>query len=175
MGRIRGSNTGPENVLRSALWKRGLRYRVNARTPVGRPDVVVARRKLAVFIDGCFWHGCPDHYVRPRSRAEFWSEKLVENVERDIRQVAHLEELGWRVVRIWEHEVYETLTVVVDRILSDDDHQPTPSWRVGRVEALDETGTRERRHLRELRALEADRFVEQDRHTRKWKKPTRPA
>ena len=168
MGRIRGTNTQPETVLRSALWKRGLRYRVNAKTPVGRPDVVVASKKLAVFIDGCFWHGCPLHYVRPRTRDEFWSAKLAENLARDMRQVDELEALGWRVVRVWEHEVFTNLDGVVDRILAASDALNVVSWRLFRVEPLDEQGTRERRHLRELRGLAADRFEEQARHTKKW-------
>ena len=168
MGRIRGTNTEPETVLRSALWKRGLRYRVHAKTPVGRPDVVVASKKLAVFIDGCFWHGCPLHYVRPRTRDEFWSAKLAENLARDMRQVDELEALGWRVVRVWEHEVFTNLDGVVDRILAASDALNVVSWRLFRVEPLDEQGTRERRHLRELRGLAADRFEEQARHTKKW-------
>lgn len=176
MGRIRGKNTEPETLLRSALWARGLRYRVNSKTPVGRPDVVVASKKLAVFIDGCFWHGCPQHYVRPRTRDEFWSAKLAENVARDLRQVDELEALGWRVVRVWEHEVFTNIDGVVDRVLAATDPLNVVSWRLVRVEPLDEAGTRERRHLRELRGLAPDRFEEQARHTKKWTvpKPPRP-
>lgn len=171
MSRIRGTSTEPETVLRSALWKRGLRYRVNAKTPVGRPDVVVESKKLAVFIDGCFWHGCPLHYVRPRTRDEFWSAKLAENVARDMRQVDELEALGWRVVRVWEHEVFTNLDGIVERILASSDALNVVSWRLHRVEPLNDEGTVERRHLRELRGLAPDRFEEQPRHTRKWSVP----
>ncbi|HYO69174.1 MAG TPA: very short patch repair endonuclease, partial [Archangium sp.] len=79
MSRIRGKDTSPERLLRSALWRAGLRFRLQSRTPYGRPDVVFSKARVAVFIDGCFWHGCPDHYVRPRTRNDFWSSKLLEN------------------------------------------------------------------------------------------------
>src|SRR5689334_1387580 len=98
MSRIRGSNTSPERLLRLALWRRGYRYRLHARTPVGAPDIVFGRRKVAVFVDGCFWHGCPEHYVRPRTRNAFWDAKLDENFKRDRRQTLALIQAGWRVL-----------------------------------------------------------------------------
>ena len=101
MSRIRGRNTRPERRLRQALWAAGLRYRKHAKTPVGRPDLVFVGPRVAVFVDGCFWHGCPRHYVRPRSRTDFWSRKLRENVDRDRRQTLELHVRGWTVVRIW--------------------------------------------------------------------------
>ncbi|RKI15392.1 very short patch repair endonuclease [Corallococcus sp. AB030] len=116
MARIRGTNTSPELTLRRALWARGLRYRLHERTPAGRPDVVFSASRVAVFIDGCFWHGCPLHYARPRSREEFWSAKLVENVERDARQAVLLEAAGWQVVRLWEHEIITELESAVERV-----------------------------------------------------------
>ncbi|GHH04173.1 hypothetical protein GCM10012319_73440 [Comamonas sp. KCTC 72670] len=118
MARIRGTDTSPEVALRRALWARGLRYRLHSRTPAGRPDVVLTTRRIAVFIDGCFWHGCPLHYARPRSREGFWSGKLAGNIDRDARQSALLEAGGWRVVRLWEHEVIEELASVVARVES---------------------------------------------------------
>jgi DNA mismatch endonuclease (patch repair protein) len=177
MQRIKGSNTEPELLLRRALWHRGLRYRVGGKTPAGRPDIVFASHKIAIFIDGCFWHGCPEHYVRPRSKVEFWAKKLEENTARDSRQVLELESKGWKVIRIWEHDVFEQLDAAADSIvaqLSDGEDIRSPSWRVWRVAALDETGTFERRHLRELRGLAAERYVDQARHTRKWKRKTTP-
>jgi len=105
MSRIKGSNTKPETLLRKALWSLGVRYRLGVRIGRMRPDLVFKKAKLAVFVDGCFWHGCPEHYTPPRSRAGFWAKKLKENVERDIRQTLELERAGWRVLRIWEHQV----------------------------------------------------------------------
>ena len=171
MGRIRSRDTEPETLLRAALWARGLRYRLNARTPVGKADIVVPGKKLAVFIDGCFWHGCPDHYVRPRSRADFWAAKLLENTTRDIRQTAALEALGWRAVRVWEHDVHESLPTVVEEVLTAIGPAGRLAWRVYQVDEDETDPAMERRHLRELRGLAADRVVNQRRHTRKWRRP----
>jgi DNA mismatch endonuclease (patch repair protein) len=175
MGRIRSRDTEPETLLRAAQWARGLRYRLNARTPVGKADIVVPGQKLAVFIDGCFWHGCPDHYVRPRSRADFWAAKLLENTTRDIRQTAALEALGWRAVRVWEHDVHESLPAVVEEILIPAGPNGRLAWRVFQVDEHEADPKIERRHLRELRSLAVDRVVEQQRHTRKWKRPPKIA
>lgn len=115
MAKIRGANTGPELRLRSALWRAGLRYRVHARLP-GRPDIVFTRSKLAVFIDGCFWHGCPLHAVRPKTNAKFWTMKIERNKQRDRIVAALLSSLGWRTIRVWEHDVANRLPRVVARI-----------------------------------------------------------
>jgi DNA mismatch endonuclease Vsr len=103
----RGKNTGPELALRGCLHRRGLRYLVNA-NPLdeGRTtaDVVFPRDQVAVFLDGCFWHGCPEHY-RPATRnADFWDKKISGNRTRDTRTTEKLMAAGWTVVRIWEHD-----------------------------------------------------------------------
>lgn len=173
MSRIRWKNTDPEIRLRSALWRIGLRYRLHAETPAGRPDVVFPGKQLAVFIDGCFWHGCPKHYVRPRSRAEFWASKLLTNVERDRTQTLELEARGWRVVRVWEHEVYENLEEVVRRIQSSvrgRDLEAMPDWRVFRVDEIDEVSRQERRYLQQLRCPEIRQVEEGRRITTKWRR-----
>lgn len=136
MARISGVNTTPELIVRRLLWASGLRYRIHARTPGGRPDLVFTRQKMVVYIDGCFWHGCPDHYVRPQSRQEFWDRKLSENVERDRKQVTALVDAGWRVLRFWEHEVRQTPVRVTTAILACAQGGPRryrPAWRVVRV------------------------------------------
>lgn len=175
MSRIKGKNTTPERVLRSALWRVGLRYRLHTRTPVGKPDVVFAQKRVAVFIDGCFWHGCPEHYVRPRSREPFWKQKLKENFERDRRQTLELEALGWRVVRVWEHEVFETPAEVVARVQSalESPHwSPRDDWRVVQVDSVDEATRLERRSLIPLRAAGPVRDVVGRRVTAKWRRPS---
>lgn len=113
MARIRGKDTKPEMLLRKELWKRGFRYRVNHRICSVRPDLVFIGSRLAVFIDGCFWHGCPVHYVRPKTRSEFWSAKLKQNVMRDSMQTLRLEESGWSVLRFWEHEIKDEMDGVI--------------------------------------------------------------
>jgi DNA mismatch endonuclease, patch repair protein len=113
MARIRSKDTTPERQLRSALWSAGLRFRIHFKTPAGRPDIVFPRAKLSVIVDGSFWHGCPTHYSLPRTRQPFWSDKLEQNISRDLRQGIELQNHGWRVLRIWEHEVKDDIDSVV--------------------------------------------------------------
>lgn len=103
----RSAETRPEIALRSALHRLGLRFRKNARPQHDlrmRADIVFPKRRLAVFVDGCFWHGCPSHGKRPRTNAGYWEQKIDRNMARDRRDDALLEEAGWRVLRVWEHE-----------------------------------------------------------------------
>jgi DNA mismatch endonuclease (patch repair protein) len=174
MSRIRGKDTSPELLLRRALWAAGLRYRVHYRTPAGRADLALVKARLAIYIDGCFWHGCPEHYVRPRSRVEFWGGKLRENVERDRRQTLRLEEAGWRSCRLWEHEVFEELPAVVRRIESlaqTAGPPPEVSWRVIQAEAIARSDKLERWTLQDLRDATVERVIERVRTTDKWKMP----
>jgi DNA mismatch endonuclease, patch repair protein len=173
MSRIRGRNTATELALRKALWNSGLRYRLHQRIEGARPDIVFPRERLAVFVDGCFWHGCPEHYVRPRSRNDFWAEKLRTNVLRDHRQTIHLERDGWTILRFWEHEVACELPRIseqVKRALRADSSRRLveTSWVVAAVEPLDDQGSFERRYLQDLRDPDRVRVVERERTTRKW-------
>jgi DNA mismatch endonuclease (patch repair protein) len=176
MSRIKGQNTKPEMILRSALWSAGLRYRVQGETPSGKPDITFPTKKVAVFMDGCFWHGCPLHYVRPCSHSERWAAKLRLNVERDRRQTLALEAQGWKVIRLWEHEVYEALSAIVKLIeLAAKGMEPAYSldWRVIAVEKVEEGSLIERRHYQQLRDPEATRVEEGRRITAKWRRPCR--
>jgi DNA mismatch endonuclease (patch repair protein) len=115
MSRIKGKNTGLEIRVRKALWAKGLRYRLGFNIP-GKPDLVFLSDRIAVFIDGCFWHGCPLHSTKPKTNKDFWHKKLQGNIERD-RKVNHqLQEIGWIPFRIWEHEIEEDVNSVIDRI-----------------------------------------------------------
>lgn len=118
----RRSGTSPEMRLRSALHAAGWRYRVDLVivTPDGRvrPDIIFTRRKLAIFVDGCFWHGCPEHGVRPKSNESYWGPKLRRNAQRDRRDVERLEAAGWTVLRLWEHVPPEKALRSVGRVLS---------------------------------------------------------
>lgn len=115
MSRIRGKDTKPEILLRKALWAKGLRYRLHFDLP-GHPDLVFSKSRLAVFVDGCFWHGCPYHYSAPRTRADFWKSKLRRNVLRDMEVEDRLKAMDWRVLRIWQHELKD-LGSVMERII----------------------------------------------------------
>lgn len=107
MSRQRRSDTRPELLVRQMLHVRGIRYRVNVapeRDLRCKADIVWRGLHLAVFIDGCFWHGCPDHATRPKANEAWWAKKLDGNVERDRRTDVALTARGWRVLRFWEHE-----------------------------------------------------------------------
>lgn len=103
----KGRDTRPELAIRRLLHDAGFRYRVNMRPmPELRrtADIVFTRAKVAVFIDGCFWHGCPEHYQRPLANREYWDDKVLKNRERDAETSAALTEAQWTVLRFWEHE-----------------------------------------------------------------------
>ena len=112
MSRIRSKDTKPELTVRRILWARGLRYRIHSRAVPGIPDISNRRRRLAVFVDGCFWHGCPICYKEPKTNTEFWREKIRRNRARREVVRADLEAQGFRVVEIWEHEAGDQDAVV---------------------------------------------------------------
>ncbi len=122
MSGTRGRDTTPELAVRRLLHTRGHRYRVNHRAlpEVRRTvDIAFTRNRLAVLIDGCFWHGCPEHYVEPKTRAQFWREKIAGNRARDAATDALLAEAGWTVLRFWEHEPPEQVVAAIERELAD--------------------------------------------------------
>ncbi|MEU0450199.1 very short patch repair endonuclease [Streptomyces tendae] len=107
MSRQGSRDTAPEIAVRRLLHASGMRYRVNVPVPgMARRtiDIVFPRTKVAVFLDGCFWHGCPLHATQPKSNAEWWRNKLDKNIARDSETSLHLAEEGWTVMRFWEHE-----------------------------------------------------------------------
>lgn len=103
----RSHSTKPELALRSEIHRRGMRYRVSHR-PIANlrmtADLVFPRLQIAVFLDGCFWHGCPDHYIPPKANSHYWETKLARNRRRDAGADEALKEMGWLVLRFWEHE-----------------------------------------------------------------------
>ncbi|WP_109510441.1 very short patch repair endonuclease [Nocardioides speluncae] len=132
----RGRDTGPELAIRSILHSRGLRFRVNQPLPFDRrrrADLTFSRVDLYVFVDGCFWHRCPEHFVQPKTRTEFWLKKINGNYRRDLDTRQRLEEMGATVVRIWEHtdprqaadeveRAYRQLVSAVSPAVSSSDH-----------------------------------------------------
>jgi DNA mismatch endonuclease, patch repair protein len=103
----RSSDTKPELAVRRILHARGLRYRVNVRpVPSLRrtADIVFTARHIAVFIDGCYWHGCPAHYVASKSNRDYWDDKIAGNIARDSETTAALSNAGWTVLRYWSHD-----------------------------------------------------------------------
>ncbi|MCP3420352.1 very short patch repair endonuclease [Nocardioides pinisoli] len=120
--RTRGRDTAPEMLVRRGLHRLGYRYRVNHPPLPGlrrTADIVFTKRKVAVFIDGCFWHACPQHYVEPKTRTDFWRTKITGNVERDAETTRRLETAGWVVMRFWEHEPVDLVVATIRERLSD--------------------------------------------------------
>jgi DNA mismatch endonuclease, patch repair protein len=106
MAKVRQKNTDAEIALRKELYQRGLRYRVNfeiLKKPRRVADIVFPGLKIAIFVDGCFWHGCPDHGTWPKNNAEFWRQKIETNIARDNDTNERLREIGWTVLRFWRH------------------------------------------------------------------------
>lgn len=106
--RMPRAGTTPEVALRRELHRRGLRFRVDECRLPGRPDLAFTRAKVAVFVDGCFWHRCAEHGTLPRHNRDWWRAKLDRNVARDRRKDAALDGLGWTVLHVWEHEPVES-------------------------------------------------------------------
>ncbi|QIQ04657.1 very short patch repair endonuclease [Streptomyces liangshanensis] len=121
MSRQARRDTKPEVAVRKLLHASGYRYRLNVRVP-DMPrrtvDITFSRAKVAVFLDGCFWHGCPEHATQPKSNAEWWREKLDRNMARDLETTEHMTALGWTVLRFWEHEAPEAVAARVAATIS---------------------------------------------------------
>ncbi|MFW6383403.1 MAG: very short patch repair endonuclease [Nanoarchaeota archaeon] len=105
MSKIRSKNTKLEVNFRKKVFAKGLRYRIYPKNIPGKPDMVFPKSKLAVFIDGCFWHKCPKCFKEPVSNKDYWIKKIQYNVDKDKRINQEIENMGWRVLRFWEHEI----------------------------------------------------------------------
>ena len=104
MSRIRGKDTTPEMLVRKYLWRHGFRYRLHCRNLPGRPDIVLAKYRTCIFINGCFWHGHEGcrYFVMPKTRVEFWQTKIQRNRIRDKEVIHKLAEMGWHCITVWE-------------------------------------------------------------------------
>lgn len=123
MAAIRRRDTKPEVGLRSALHRLGYRFRKDHPIRVAgkliRPDIAFTKHRIAVFVDGCFWHCCPTHGRQPRVNGDYWIPKLEGNVKRDRDQTAALASAGWRVMRFWQHEEQSAIVAAVVDALTD--------------------------------------------------------
>lgn len=116
MSRVKGTNTTPELMFRKLLHSTGLRYRLHYNLP-GKPDVAIVSKKVAIFIDGCFWHKCPKCFRPPKSNRDYWEAKIKGNLKRASAVNKKLKRAGWTVVRIWEHEAAQGIQKRVNKIL----------------------------------------------------------
>lgn len=118
MSANKDSNTKPEITIRKALWKNGIRgYRLHWKKVPGRPDIAFPSRKIAIFINGCYWHRCPNcNPSTPKTNVEFWKNKFKKNKERDNRKIKELEKLNWNVLVIWECEIKKDTSICVEKI-----------------------------------------------------------
>ncbi len=116
MASIKGKDTSPELIVRKRLWAKGKRYRIHDRRIPGTPDISSFPSRIAVFIDGCFWHGCNSCYKEPSSRAAFWRNKLRRNKERRKLVRRQLRSMGFHVLEFWEHKVLEDPEAVAVKI-----------------------------------------------------------
>ena len=119
MGGIRSKNTKPEMALRKELWKTGIRYRKNVKELPGTPDIVIRKKKLAIFVDGEFWHGYNWHEKKDKIKTNrgFWVPKIERNMQKDLENEAALNNLGFKVIRFWEHEIKQHPSKCVSEIL----------------------------------------------------------
>lgn len=105
MSRIKSRDSKIETLFRKELWKQGFRYRKNSGKYFGKPDIVLLKYKTAIFVDSCFWHGCKKHCRIPTARKKYWVTKIERNITRDKEVNRHYKKIGWKVIRVWEHDI----------------------------------------------------------------------
>jgi len=119
MSAIRAKNTKPETIVRKIIWSKGKRYRIHDKTIFGTPDISNKNKRLAIFIDGCFWHGCRRCYREPRTNTEFWRTKIKNNQLRRRIVNQKLKTEGWKVMQFWEHEINKNPQAVARKIANN--------------------------------------------------------
>ncbi len=113
MSKVKSKNTKIEIEFRKAFWKEGFRYRKNPSGYFGKPDLASKKNKTVIFIDSCFWHGCKKHCRLPSTRKNYWLPKIERNKQRDKEVIRHYKKLGWKIIRIWEHDMKKKLLVII--------------------------------------------------------------
>lgn len=122
MSRIKGKNTKPEMMVRKFLFSKGFRYRLHDKRLPGKPDLVLPKYKTVIFINGCFWHGHESckYFVVPKTRREWWVEKISKNIENDQKNTNSLLEMGWKVIVLWECELKnKNMELVIDELITE--------------------------------------------------------
>jgi DNA mismatch endonuclease (patch repair protein) len=119
MRAVRREHSEPELRLRKALWSKGARYRLHRKIGITKPDIVFVSQFMAIFVDGCFWHGCPKHFRTPATNEEFWSAKIAANRAKDRRQTKYLRKAGWTVKRYWECQIRSRPEAIADAVVAE--------------------------------------------------------
>lgn len=117
MSKIKGKNSVPEMLLRRALWAKNIRFRIHRKDLPGRPDIVIEKYKLAIFVDGDFWHGYEWEKRKPKTNASFWIPKIERNMQRDRYANETLAEMGYNVMRFWDHQIQGNLNACINQVL----------------------------------------------------------
>jgi DNA mismatch endonuclease (patch repair protein) len=119
MSKVKSKDSKIEVDFRKAIWKAGFRYRKNPTKYFGKPDIVLPKYKTAIFIDSCFWHGCKRHCRLPSARKKYWSAKIERNKERDKEVNRHYRKIGWKVIRVWEHNLLKNFDKSTKEIIKN--------------------------------------------------------
>lgn len=117
MRAIKSKRTRLENLIAKELYKRGVRCRRNVQCLLGKPDFSIKKYKIVIFIDSCFWHGCKEHYRASKSNEKFWESKITKNIQRDLEVTQYYTDLGWNILRIWEHELKQDFEKTINKTL----------------------------------------------------------
>lgn len=117
MSRIKSRDSKIETLFRKELWKRGFRYSKNSSKYFGKPDIVLLKYKAVIFIDSCFWHGCKKHCRIPSIHKNYWTQKIARNGVRDKEVSKHYKKQGWKIFRIWEHEMTKSIAKIKNNLL----------------------------------------------------------
>ena len=116
MSKIKSKDTKIEIEFRKAIWKAGFRYRKNSKGYFGKPDLVLKKYKTVIFIDSCFWHGCKKHCRLPSTRKNYWIPKIERNKQRDKEVNQHYKKMGWKIIRVWEHNINKNLDKIIAKV-----------------------------------------------------------
>ncbi len=117
MSRIKSKDSKIEILLRKKLWEQGLRYRKNSSKYFGKPDIIIQKYKIVIFVDSCFWHGCKKHCRIPSIRKKYWVNKISRNRVRDQEVIKYYKNQKWKVLRVWEHEILKDLEKLLIKVL----------------------------------------------------------
>ncbi len=118
MQAVKNKKTKLENLVCENLWSKNVRFRRNVKDLPGKPDIAIKKYRVVIFIDSCFWHNCPIHYKAPATNTEFWENKITGNMRRDEDVNAIYKDMGWNILRIWEHEIKTNFDASIEKIIN---------------------------------------------------------